>query len=250
MENLISKIRTYIGIISLRDWKFSLESNNPIRFNKLDLSVLPIITDKENLIWFKPIFQLHRGWYLLCIRHSGNNRKPFATIYNNSSSYKQGRVISPSRRRWRVIRITNNNSDLSLRFDSVVNPIYINQLLLFPIPSFLAWKKIKYRYKHFYSNVNVKKYPIVFLWKKYNSMLLSQKLNNYSAISYSNWLTSIEKMYISNILKNYNMIFNSTYKIIIKPTIYFDEVEDNSYVLPLASTDSLSEYTIKLYSVI
>ena len=176
--------------------------------------------------------KLKSGWYLWGFKQISNNKKCYSFLINGIFGFKQGRVMSPGKIRWRVVHLKKNDF-CTIKICGIEKPLssyFFFFLRIFPID---AWRRIfsrcsiiQKKMNKDYLNVKNKKR---ILWKKYNNILLSNTSNNFD---YIKWQNTIEKNFLKKIVQLTNNL-KAKYKFFKIYHGKFDLVEDEyDYVVP------------------
>ena len=144
-------VKRYFPIINKRNWEWTYDypysKSQLIYWNTLKNDFIKVNFDK-NKIWLRTKKELKKGWYLFCIFHYGQNRFTFGSFKNGKYGFKQSRLVSSGKKRFRILRILEVDRPIiclsNLQYD-----LEIKDLMLLPIPSFYAWIRIKSRLEDF-----------------------------------------------------------------------------------------------------
>ena len=139
-------------------------------------------------LWFRVRGRsVPRGWYLFVIRHRGNNPRVMGWLKSGTWGHCQGRPMYPVRDRLRVIHL-NRPRQLTLELRGVSEPLIIDRLWLFRLPSLDAWRRIKKRLNtvdQFLTSSSTIR------WRYYNQLLNGQSGCG-PRISYTRWQQHVE----------------------------------------------------------
>ena len=116
-------------------------NKNNTKWMVLKEKYIPINIDR-NKVWFRLKRNLKKQWYVLCIFHLGLNRFTFGSLKNGKYGFQQGRLVSSGKKRFRVVKI-NKGKPFVLCLSNLQEDLQIKELLIYPIPSFIAWMKIR-----------------------------------------------------------------------------------------------------------
>ena len=249
-KKICKKICTTIGIFSKSDWVYSIDKyplNN--KWARIPKKESRILSGQEEKIILKTTRIIRKGWYLFGILHTDNNKFCFGSIRSGKRGIAQSRPMYPARRRWRVIRI-KNNEEAFLELENISDDLVINEIWLVPLLNFFALKKIK---KRIHSTTGIrysslKNYSYGKSWLIYNRVLLSQR-NKSRTSNYLRWQEETEKRSLEKIL-----FLKQKYKL---PKLTFDVQENNnlnfvkneSFVIIKKSKDELSKNALDIFSI-
>ena len=143
--------------------------------------------------------KLESGWYLWGFKQISNNKKCYSFLINGIFGFKQGRIMSPGKIRWRVVHLKKKDF-CKIKICGIEKPLrnyYFFFIRTFPLD---AWRRIFSRCgiidvgtNIHYINLSNKKR---ILWKKYNNILLSNSSNSFD---YIKWQNTIEKNFLKKI---------------------------------------------------
>lgn len=186
--SILNNLRKRIGLYFLCDW--DLIKNKSFKDNFLKKNSLSIISIPRNYIHLKLRDKIKNSWFFLGIRHEEKKNNIYGYISINNSTFKQGRVMPPTRIRWRIIHISKE-ANLNLILEEMTNHENIKNLYLFKIPFFTAIKKIHKKVSGESKILIDKRTKPKIKWKIYNQ-LFSKKYIYKNFKSYSFWLNKLE----------------------------------------------------------
>lgn len=197
MNSVWAKLRRHAGVLTRADWiwcpsatdaKIGRWSSLPKRGRRLEPG------DEQRLL-LQTSCHLKRGWYLFGIRHRGDNRRSTGWLQAGSSHWRQGRPMYPIRRRWRILRL-REPAKLKLELQRVVQPMQIEELWLFRLPSWEAWRRIRRRLRpHLQGHLPSRPEA---LWRQYNQLLAAQA-RRHSLIPYERWQRLVEQPTVASL---------------------------------------------------
>ena len=118
---------SWLGFLSRNDWVYWSAPDGLARPLTSPKALLKPGPDQQ--IWLQPCCQLRSGWYLLGIRHRGDNRQVVGFFRQGRSRWRQGRPMFPVRRRWRVVRLAHPGRPV-LHLQRVQQPLDLLELWL------------------------------------------------------------------------------------------------------------------------
>ncbi len=183
-------------------WEYSYESSLINNF-KLVKGNLYKFKNKSIFISLKGLKL--SGWYLLGIRHLGENNNLIGHYESSNLFFKQGRKMASTRIRWRIIHVPYKEK-FCIKFTNVNKPIIFKNIYLFKIPYFNAKSRVIKKVINespllVSSKTNFPKY-----WKIYNKLLSPFKLSS-NLINYEKWISIYENEFLKELkIKNLDKI--------------------------------------------
>ena len=245
-KNILTNfLKRYFSIYSKGDWEWTLDdpfiNKNNTKWMVLKEKYIPINIDR-NKVWFRLKRNLKKQWYVLCIFHLGLNRFTFGSLKNGEYGFQQGRLVSSGKKRFRVVKI-NKGKPLILCLSNLQEDLQIKELLIYPIPAFIAWIKIKNRLKSFSKEfkINFNNKPLI--WKSYNKALAST-VSKFKVAKYSTWIKRVEEKYLiknQKFDKNYSKYFS------LQKFGEFDFVNNSDWVILLKENDIIPNWSYYFY---
>ena len=166
--SLINNLRKRIGLYFLSDW--TLIKNKSFK-NNLKKNSPSIISIPKNYLHLKLRDEIKSSWFFLGIRHEEEKNNIYGYISINNASFKQGRVMPPTRIRWRIIHVSKKGN-LNLILEKMTKYENIKNIYLFKIPFFTALNKIHNKVKGELKILIDKKTNPKIKWKLYNQLFL------------------------------------------------------------------------------
>ena len=197
-KSLINKLRKILGLYFLNDWE--LIKNKSFKNNFLKVNSHSNIVTHKNYVHLKLKYKFKNSWFFLGIRHEENNNNIFGYITINNSTFKQGRILPPTRIRWRIIHISKKG-DLNLILEDMLEFENIKDIFLFKIPFFNAVNKIKRKISGETNLLVDEKTKFKSKWKLYNK-LFGQKYLSKNLKSYDFWLNKVEVNFLKSLIKH------------------------------------------------
>ena len=237
---MINNLRKRIGLYFLSDW--TLIKNKSFK-NNLKKNSPSIISIPKNYLHLKLRDEIKSSWFFLGIRHEEEKNNIYGYISINNASFKQGRVMPPTRIRWRIIHVSKKGN-LNLILEKMTKYENIKNIYLFKIPFFTALNKIHNKVKGELKILIDKKTNPKIKWKLYNQ-IFSKKYLYKNLKSYSFWLNKLEM----NLEKNLNQSkFKSLNFSIPEYKKYNIEVSNDWIILKMNDNFILSEISKRAIS--
>ena len=197
MSSVWAELRRRAGVLTRADWTWSPSDTdaNIGRWSSLPKRSRSLEPGEEQRLLLQTSGYLERGWYLFGIRHRGDNRRSTGWLQAGSRHWRQGRPMYPIRRRWRVVRL-RERAKLKLELQRVVQPMQLEELWLFRLPSGEAWRRIRRRLRpHLQGHLPSRPEA---LWRQYNQLLAAQA-RRHSLIPYERWQRLVEKPTVASL---------------------------------------------------
>lgn len=219
LEKLITNIFKYNC-----EWKIK-NSKKLLKGCLIDTNTFDDKSNNISNLTIKSKSQISPGWYLFVIKYSSNdvNLNLEISFKDKDLTFSHLKKISPERKKFRIIRLSNK-SRLNLTIKEITEPLKIQYLEIFKIPSFLIIfilrKLLKLNPLFMRPYIRTNK-----LWKHYN-LKQSEKFNTNSE-NYSDWIRNIEPKLLKKVFNS----INSKYHFIERGHQNFSLVENSAYVL-------------------
>ena len=239
--SVLNFFRKRIGLYFLNDW--DLMNNKSCKENFLKKDTPSIISLPRNYIHLKLRDKIKNSWFFLGIRHEEKQNNIYGYVTINNSTFKQGRVMPPTRIRWRIIHVSKNGN-LNLILEEMTKHENIKNIYLFKIPFFTAIRKIHKRVSGESKILIEKKTKPKIKWKIYNQ-LFSKKYIYKNFKSYSFWLNKLE----ANLEKNLHQSkFRDLNFSIPEYKKYYFEVANDWIILKMNNNFALSKISKRAIS--
>ena len=239
--SILNNLRKRIGLYFLSDWE--LMNNKSCKKNFLNKDTPLIISLPRNYIHLQLRDKIKNSWFFLGIRHEEKQNNIYGYVTINNSIFKQGRVMPPTRIRWRIIHVSKNGN-LNLILEEMTKHENIKNIYLFKIPFFTAIRKIHKRVSGESKILIEKKTKPKIKWKIYNQ-LFSKKYIYKNFKSYSFWLNKLE----ANLKKNLHQSkFRDLNFSIPEYKKYYFEVANDWIILKMNNNFALSKISKRAIS--
>ena len=175
-------------------WEYSYDSS---LINNSQLIIGNLYEFKSRKIFLSLNGLKLSGWYLLGVRHLGENNNLICHLKSSNLFFKQGRRMASTRIRWRIIHLPNKEK-FCIKFININKPIIFKNIYLFKIPYLDAKNRVFKKVLNespllVSSKTNFPKY-----WRIYNKLLSPFELKN-KLINYKKWISRYETDFLKEL---------------------------------------------------
>jgi len=229
-----------LGLLSRNDWLWWNATDGLAR--QLPGRKSPLLPGVEEQLWLQTRRELCSGWYLLCIRHRGDNRQVVGFLRQGGSPWRQGRPMFPVRRRWRVVRLARPGRPV-LNLQRVQQPLDLLELWLLRLHGWDAWRRVHRRMAQSkeLASAEIGLGNRAAVWRYYNKLLAAQAYHH-ELITYETWQRRVEAKAIASLPSVPEGAIN---RFALRPWGDFSAIEPDAWAVLLAPGVKLSAWALQ-----